>query len=157
MELAQSGMQPGQVKAGGQTAELMTTALATFNRLPAEKKSSPVVAYQISRAERMLGNYSVAIGSLEAMLKTKPMMIDAQVEAALAYEQWATTLPPKFAPKSYAKSIHGAKPDDGKNVIWGWGKISQLTSRDEKHRGTFFHARYHLALCRYSWGKSTQR
>lgn len=156
MELSESSIPPGQIKAKGQAAELLTTAVATFDRLSDEKKNSPIVAYQIGRAKRLLGEYGDAINTFLSLLKTKETMIDAQVEAALAYEQWAQSLPPKFAAKSFGKAIGGAKPQKGKNVIWGWGKISQLTSRNAENRATFFDARYHLALCRYQWGKSTK-
>ena len=82
-------------------------------------------------------------------------MLDAQVEAALAYEQWAATAPPKFAAKVYEAAFTGARPDaKGKNVIWGWGKISQETSRNPKFRDRFFNARYHVALCRFLSGKA---
>ena len=156
MELAESSMEPGEIKAQGQAAELLTTAVATFDRLSAEKKKSPIVAYQIGRAKRLLGDYGTAINNFLSLLKTKETMIDAQIEAALAYELWAKSLPPKFAAKSYAKAIGGAKPESGKNIIWGWGKISQLTSRNPANQAAFFDARYHLALCRYQWGKSTK-
>ena len=44
---------------------------------------------------------------------------------------------------------------DGQNVVWGWGKISQLTSsRSQAPRDAFFNARYHVALCRFLWGKA---
>jgi tetratricopeptide (TPR) repeat protein len=156
MELSESSMQPGRIKATGQSAELLKTAAETFERLSDEKKKSPIVSYQIGRVQRLLGKYGDAINTFLSLLKTKETMIDAQVEAALAYEQWAQTLPPKFAAKSYSKAIGGAKPQGGKNVIWGWGKISQLTSRNAQNRATFFDARYHLALSRYQWGKSAK-
>jgi hypothetical protein len=157
MELAESSIQPGQIKADGQAAELLTDAVATFERLSDEKKNLPIIAFQIGRAKRLLGEYGDAINSFASLLETKATMIDAQVEAALAYEQWAQSLPPKFAAKSYDKAIGGAKPNNGKNVIWGWGKISQLTSRSADNQEIFFDARYHLALSRYLWGKTTKR
>ncbi|KAA1259678.1 hypothetical protein LF1_22130 [Rubripirellula obstinata] len=156
MELSESSLEPGQTKATGQAADLLTTAVETFDRLSDEKKSSAIVTYQIGRAQRLLGEYGNAVKTFASLLKTKETMIDAQVEAALAYEQWAQTLPPKFAAKSFGRAIGGAKPQNGKNVIWGWGKISQLTSRNADNRDTFFDARYHLALCRYQWGKAVK-
>ncbi|TWT52479.1 hypothetical protein Pla22_01030 [Rubripirellula amarantea] len=155
MQLGESTMNPGETKAIGNAAELMTAALSTFEKISGEEKSSPSVIFQMGRAQRLLGQYSASINSFEGLLKTMPTMIDAQIEAATAYEQWAATLPPKFAPKSYAKALNGAKPDaKGNNVIWGWGKISKQTMGNEKFRDTFFDARYHLALCRFLWGKA---
>lgn len=157
MELGQSSIPPGQNKASGQSEQLLKTAVETFGQLSKTKQESAVVAFQIGRANRLLGDYGNAINSFEGLLKTKPTMIDAQVESALAYQQWAQSLPPKFAAKSFGKAISGAKPNNGKNVIWGWGKISQLTSRNPGNQETFFTARYNLALSRYLWGKSAKR
>ncbi len=85
------------------------------------------------------------------------MMLDAQIEAALAYEQWAGTVKPQFAGKAYESALNGGRPNAQKqNVIWGWGRISQLTQRDPKYKAKFFEARYHVALCRYLWGQRTK-
>ena len=82
-------------------------------------------------------------------------MLDAQVEAALAYEQWAATAPPTVQSRVYQAALAGARPDaNKKNVIWGWGKISQETSRNPRFKERFFDARYHVALCRFLAGKA---
>jgi hypothetical protein len=84
------------------------------------------------------------------------MMLDAQVAAALTYEQWAQVVPAKFTVAAYDKALGGGKPDaQGKNLIWGWGKVSRLTGRDPKYKDMFFNARYHVALCRYLSGKKS--
>jgi len=85
------------------------------------------------------------------ILAAKPTMIDAQEEAALAYEQWAATLPPKFAPSAYRSALSGGK----EKIVWGWGKISQMAQRNPAFRERFFNARYHVALCRYLQGKTS--
>ena len=156
MDLAEASMPPGATQAKGLAADLLTTAVQTFKRLGEQAADeSMVVDFQTGRAQRMLGNYKQAINTFEALLKEKPTMLDAQVEAALAYEQWAATAPPKFASKVYDAALAGARPDaKGKKVIWGWGKISQETSRSPKFRDRFFNARYHVALCRFLSGKA---
>ena len=101
--------------------------------------------------------YSSALQVFEALLKEKPTMLDAQTEAALTYEQWARApkVPPNIVAKIYQAALSGARPDaNEKNVIWGWGKISQETSRNPKFQDRFFNARYHVALCRFLAGKA---
>lgn len=157
VQLAESSMENGQQADATQTTELLETAIATFQQVEDLGVKSETLTYQVGRAQRMAGQYGDAIKSFTELLSQKPMMIDAQVEAALAYEQWAAKLPPKFAPKSYQKAIGGAKPAaDGKNAIWGWGQISQLTSSAPQYRPVFFDARYHLALCRFLMAKSSK-
>lgn len=155
MDLAEASMPGGAAQATGLAADLLKTAVATFERLGQQEASdSLVVQYQLGRAQRMLGNYSTSLDVLETLLKEKPTMLDAQTEAALAYEQWAAKAPPGVQSKVYQAALAGARPDANKrNVIWGWGKISQETSRNPKFHDRFFNARYHVALCRFLAGK----
>jgi tetratricopeptide (TPR) repeat protein len=151
-------MQANQAKAAGQAEELLKTAVETFERLKEMSEDTPLtVDYQLGRAQRLLGNYKNAIDIFEELLTEKPMMLDAQMEAALAYEQWAAVVPPKFAGRAYESALGGGRPNaEKKNVIWGWGKISQLTSRNPQFRGKFFESRYHVALSRFLWGKAVK-
>ena len=154
IQLAESSLQPNQTKVTGSGAELLKTALATFEKLSAERLQSTEVIYQIAQAHRLSGNYGDAINSYEILLKQKPTMINGQMEAALTYELWAGTLPPHYASKSYTRAFKGAKPDaKGKNRIWGWGRIGQITNGREDFREEFFDSRYHLALCRFLAGR----
>jgi tetratricopeptide (TPR) repeat protein len=156
IELAESSMGPNKIKADGQSAELLKTAVTTLETLKQKaKQPSLTIDYQLGRAQRMLGNYKQSIDTLDGLLTQKSMMLDAQIEAALAYEQWAAVVPPKFAGNAYKSALKGGRPNaKQENTIWGWGKIGQLTMRDPKHKATFFEARYHVALCRYRWGKA---
>ncbi len=158
MDLAEASMQPNETKAVGQAAELLKTAVSTFQRLKEQSDDAPLlIDFQLGKAERLLGNYKNSIDIFETLLSEKPLMLDAQMEAALAYEQWAAIVPPKFAGKAYASALNGARPDDKKqNVIWGWGKVSQMTGRDPNYKAMFFDSRYHVALCRFLWGKAVK-
>jgi tetratricopeptide (TPR) repeat protein len=158
LAIASISMQPNDAKATGQSAELLATAVATFQRLQETAGETPLtVDYQLGRAERLLGNYKNALDIFEQLLTEKPMMLDAQMEAALTYEQWAAVVPPKFAGRAYESALNGGRPgDDGKNLIWGWGKVSQLASRQPQYRDKFFESRYHVALCRFLWGKAVK-
>ena len=154
IQLAESGKEPGQSKITGPGTELLKTALTTFDKVSAERQATPQIMYQRAGAQRQMGDYGNAIKTYTELLQAKPMMIDAQMHAAMTYQLWAASLPPKFAKKSFIKAISGAKPNaKGKNIIWGWGRIGQLTNGREQFREEFFDSRYHLALCRFSAGK----
>ncbi len=158
IDLAEASMQPGVNKANGQAAELLVTAVSVFDRLKQNVNAEVplTVDFQVAKANRLLGKYSDSINAFASLLAQKPMMLDAQMEAALAYEQWAAVVPKKFTALAYNKALLGGKPDaKKKNIIWGWGKVSQLTSRDLKYEDMFFEARYHVALCRYLAGKQS--
>ncbi len=158
MDLAEASMQPNQTKAKGRAAELLNSVVVTFDRLKKEsKKASPEVSFQLGKANRLLGNYAKSIDVLAGLLSETPMMLEPQIEAALAYEQWAGEVKPQFVKKAYESALNGARPDaQNQNVIWGWGQISQVTQRLPKYRAEFFEARYHVALCQYRWGQRTK-
>lgn len=159
MQLGESSMGPNEIKAQGQAAELLASATKTFEALRTQMgpDSTPSLKYQLGRANRLAGEYKQAIDLFEEILKATPMMLDAQIEAAKSYQQWAAGIEPKFATKAYESALLGARPGpDGKNVIWGWGKISKLISGKQEFRDSFFEARYQIALCRFMMGKTRQ-
>ena len=158
VDLAKTSMPSGTMKATGQSAELLKTAVSTFQQVKAGSPDVPLqVEFQLATAQRLLGDYGAAVKGYAAILSKKPTMLDAQVDAALAYEQWAQIVPEKYTVAAYQKALNGGKPDaKGKNLIWGWGKVSQLTSLDAKYQDMFFNARYHVALCRYRAGKKSK-
>ncbi|MEM9587910.1 MAG: hypothetical protein AAGA03_11580, partial [Planctomycetota bacterium] len=156
MNLAEASMPPGQAQAVGQSKDLLDLAVKTFGDLQGKVKGDRKLALemQLARANRLTGNYAAAINTLAEILKEKPTMLDAQIEAALSYEQWAGKLDPKIAVRAYKSAIMGGRPDaNKKNIIWGWGRISQTINGRPQYRTQFFDARYHLALCRYLSGK----
>ena len=159
MQMGETAMLPGQVRAQGQAKELLDTSIKTLAALVATQGNAATapLKFQLAKAHRLNGEYKQSIDLFENILSGNGMMIDAQVEAAKAYEQWAGSLAPEKAGKAYESALLGARPDkDGKKTIWGWGKISKLVSGQEKFRETFFDARYHVALSRYLMGKSSK-
>lgn len=137
-------------------------AIATYERILAKDAQDPKfiddgleiqTRMRIAQSKRNLGgheDYKAAINAFEEILKKKPMMLNVQVEAAHTYQQWAKTGKADL----YKLAMGGARPgDDKKNVIWGWGKISQLTARNEAFSSTFHESRYNLALCRFRYAE----
>ncbi|MDA9840998.1 hypothetical protein N9C08_04115, partial [Rubripirellula sp.] len=134
----------------------LASASNTFNSLMEQDGGDTlVIRFQQGKALRLMGEYAEALNVIEGLLKEKSSMLDAQIEAALAYEEWAAKAPPAVQSRVYQAALAGARPDSSKkNVIWGWGKISQETSRNPRFQDRFFDARYHVALCRFLAGKA---
>ncbi len=159
LQMGESSMAAGDKVAVGQAKELIESAVTTFENLKKESRDLPLnVEFQLGRGYRLLGRYSESIKTLENILLKKSSMLDAQVEAALAYEQWAAVTKPEYAAAAYKSALMGARPNanDPKkaNTIWGWGQISILASRDPKFSEVFFDARYHVAFCRFMMGNA---
>lgn len=157
LEMAQS-LTPPEGKPEGQAATLVASASKALQELTRDEDSASLAnRYQFARSLRLQGEYKRSIDTLASILSESPNMLDAQIEAARAYEQWAADINPKYRSQAYQAALVGARPDSsGKNVIWGWGKISQMTSRAPKYRERFFEARYHVALCRFLMGRASE-
>ncbi len=158
-QLGESSMGSNEARAQGQAAELLASSIRTFQSLREQlgDKTPASLLFQLGRAYRLSGEYKQAIDLFEQILKGSPTMLDAQVEAAKAYEQWAGAVDAKYAARAYETALNGARPGpDGKNIIWGWGRISQMVSGRPEFRDQFFEARYRVALCRFLMGKASQ-
>ena len=152
MVMGKEAMKPGETKATGDAAELIESAAELFKGLMGEDLSK---RFQYAQALRLSGQYKTSLAELEAILKKNQMMLDAQIEAAVAYELWAgEQKTAKIASRVYNAALSGGRPAaNGKNVIWGWGLISKQTNGKAAYREKFFDARYHVGLCRYLEGK----
>lgn len=114
---------------------------------------------RLAKCLRRLGQYKEALKWITLVLTEKPMMVDAQVEAAYICQAWGAE-----EPKYYIHAIRGglkAKGKDGKEFIlpiWGWGKMARMVqprmSSDSTFRNIFHEARYNLALCRFEYAKT---
>ncbi|MCO8124816.1 hypothetical protein NHH03_23970 [Stieleria sp. TO1_6] len=158
--MGESLMEPGQMKANGQAAELISQSIATFTALTDQDDLTTL--YLTGHSQRLVGQYQAAIDSFEKLLLKNPLMLEAQMEAAQAYETWASELPPNTAYKAYKVALEGGrKGPNKKNTIWGWAEISTKTSkqinRNENFKEKFFESRYHVALCLYLMGKAAKR
>lgn len=97
---------------------------------------------------RQIGRYDEAIDIFAAVLRERNMVLNIQVEAAKTFQQSGTS----GNAEGYMKAISGDVPDgNGKNILWGWGRIAKLVSKNEKYRSTFHQARYSIARCRYQY------
>ncbi len=99
--------------------------------------------------------FDKALEVYEALLTESPVMLNVQVDAAKAYQLWAGM---PNSEKLYERALLGARPDPAtkKNVIWGWRKIGDTTSRYPKFKEVFHEARYNQAICRLEFASSKQ-
>lgn len=158
-QLGESSMGKHEQRAQGQAAELLASSIQTFQSLREQlgDQAPASLLFQLGRAYRLSGEYKQAIDLFEEILKRSPTMLDTQIEAAKAYEQWAGAVDAKYAARAYETALNGARPGpNGKNIIWGWGRISQMVSGRPEFRDQFFEARYRVALCRFLMGKASQ-
>lgn len=106
---------------------------------------------QLGQCLRRLGEYQRAIEIFDTLLAQRESMLDVQSAAAGAYLDWAVAT---SDPKLFATAIGGGNPvsETGKNRIWGWSKLAQLTGRvmrqNPKFRDVFFEAWLNIARAR---------
>lgn len=113
------------------------------------------IRLHLARTKKKLAKFTTARDLYKEVLTEKNMTLDVQVEAAKLYQEWAA-FPGKEA--LYQKAISGAEPDPktGKNIIWGWGRMFQITARYPQFRNVFHEARYNLALCYLNMSKAAK-
>ncbi len=117
---------------------------------------------RMATTEASVGNFETAIGLFKDLLEAKESMLNVQVMAAKTYQDWAKYLNDNKQPgaiATYKKAMSGTheKYDErtkrDQNIIWGWGKLSQITARYEQFADTFHESRINLARCRLECGK----
>lgn len=104
------------------------------------------IKIRLARCLRRLQRYDDALKLLLAVLEEKPMMIDAQVEAAYTYQARGAQ-----KPAYYQLAMFGSRKYQ---QFWGWGRIANRVSSSPRHAGVFHEARHNLALCRMELGQS---
>jgi hypothetical protein len=112
------------------------------------------VRMRLASIQRRLGAYEQAIQAFTEILTTNNMMVNIQVEAARALQAGATAGQTSW----YDRAVRGdSRGPDGKQVIWGWGKISKIAAAQmyrgpeykAKYQDTFYDARLQMAQCQY--------
>jgi hypothetical protein len=129
--------------------ERMLEVAAKDPKYQAQPESLLGARLRLAECYHRSGNFDDAIKTLVTVLRQKPMLITAQVQAAEIYQDLGSS-----DSKGYALAIAGSNPGkDGKNAIWGWNKISQVVSKaminDPKYEETFHLSRLNMAEARY--------
>jgi Tfp pilus assembly protein PilF len=108
------------------------------------------VRLRLADCRRRAGDFDGAVKTLVDVLREKQTRLNVQVQAAEMYQAHGAV-----EPNGYAMAISGtAKGRDGKNVVWGWAKISQLTLNRPEFEEIFHKARLNLAEARYKYSQS---
>jgi hypothetical protein len=135
-------------------------ALATYQtildkvKFDDPKRKTQILLRQ-ANAYRRLFQFSKARDIYRDVLKASNTMLNIQVEAAKLHQEWAALVKDEDKAALYLRAMAGAEKDPatGKNVIWGWGRLFQVASKDPKFRDVFHEARYNLALCRFNMSR----
>ncbi len=117
--------------------------LLTMETSQKDEKAEIGLKVRLSKCQRRLGNYKDAINQLIGILSANDKLLEAQVEAAYTFQEWAET-----DPKYYAFAILGWRDKSNAQVVWGWGHLANMVSRNPQLRDTYHEARFNLADCR---------
>jgi tetratricopeptide (TPR) repeat protein len=135
----------------GKAKPLMEIADAAFTKIAAKPPQELIDAkrkpdenqFKLAQAKSGAGKFEEAHAIYAKALATNPNNITFQVEAAKNLQLWSNGKDVELI----KKSIFGAEPNAKKeNAIWGWGKISTVTSgRLANFKEIFFEARLNIA------------
>jgi tetratricopeptide (TPR) repeat protein len=130
--------------------EKMFTVAAKDPKFKDQPETLVGIRLRIADCRRRSGDFDAAIKTLIGILQDKAARLDVQVKAAELYQVHGAT-----DPTGYALAITGSTPGrDGKNIVWGWAKISQLTTNRPEFESTFHQARLSMAEARYKYALS---
>ena len=103
------------------------------------------VRVQLARCQRSQGKFKEALNQLLEVIRARPNSLEAQLEAAYAFQEWAAE-----DSSRYALAIRGyqAKSEPPAH-IWGWGLLARKVQSADKFQETFYEANYNLASCTY--------
>jgi len=103
------------------------------------------ITMRIASAKRQQGDFEEAVETFANILKKNNSMLNVQVEAARALQDWAAA----GQDEKYFIALRGDRlnaTNDG-YVIWGWAMIAKRTAQSN-YEQEFFEARYNIAFCR---------
>ncbi len=128
-----------------QAAKYYERSIAAFENLLSLSSLDPQLATQIkvrlASVKTQKRDFQDALDNFKEVLAKTPTAVNVQVEAARLLQRWAGSDPAK-----YAQAISGI-PSGGKGILWGWGKIANVTLPHKQFRDTFYEARYEMAKC----------
>ncbi|WP_157732094.1 hypothetical protein [Thermogutta terrifontis] len=152
------GLDPGGPTVPEQAKEYYTKAMRTYLELIDKCQKDPqfgppdattALKVRLASALRGLRLYDKALAIIINVIdkEGKENRLDAQLEAAQIYQEWAEQ-PGKEEYYEYA--IRGGYEKNGRYLIWGWGGIARRVAVNyAKYQDIFHQARYNLALCRF--------
>ncbi len=177
--IAQTNLQLGQGLRGKDAARYYQQAENAYRTLLKKADKDPKFAPKpiaVLATKKRLADclqaqkkYAEAFEQYTSILKTKPNMLELQLAAASALQQWGTE---DENAKRLEESIRGSMPQANKNnLVWGWLRLASIadqakrksekkaagkpdtTGKVAKYQNLFFEARYHVAQARFAAAK----
>jgi tetratricopeptide (TPR) repeat protein len=108
---------------------------------------------QMANTYRDVGDFVSASKMYKEILAKNPALVNVQMEAAYNYQLWAGAADDPKITKMYEPAIVGVV-EGTKQDVWGWRKIAEKLSGNEKFVAQYFECRYNLSYCRYKYAMS---
>lgn len=138
----------------GAAMKLYEALLAKTTGKPAdstEGKSRMGLRFEIAKCQRRLGMFKEALAFYEEILQTAPKNMEAQIEAAKTYQDWAEVSGDRQHWR-YAMAggpVRKTSSGDKESSIIGWAGIAlELRNPNGKYAKEYYDSRYNLELCR---------
>lgn len=133
--------------------QLMAISEEAFSKVATKSEADLIAAgrkpddfqFKLALAKSGAGKFEEAHKIFVQSLTKSASNLTIQVEAARNLQSWSAGTNVDLLNKSY----RGTEPDaKKKNIVWGWGQISQVTSsRINQFKDVFFESRYNIAKC----------
>lgn len=141
-------------------ATALTSLLSKVAREPSFAQDQPLdgIKLRLSACQRQLKQFVEAYKLIAEVLKAKNQALDAQIEAATLYQDWAENGGSENIGK-WDLAVNGEQPDPkGLKVVWGWAEIGKrlrlkmsqtARSADDSTEKQYIEANYNVAYCTF--------
>lgn len=113
--------------------------------IEAQPASKTAIQIRVARCLRGAGDYKAARDTLVNVLAASEVKLEAQIEAAYAFQEWGTENPVYYRPAIVGKDVN--LPGGKKVKIWGWRNLAARLGRYPKFRAYYHEALYNQAVC----------
>ena len=137
-------------------ARILNDALGMYEKFLSSddlvQKQKTSIRFRIALTRRKLGEFEEAINQLATLLGRDERQVVMQMEAARTFQMWGEK---QNRREAFARAISGDREitSQRRNLIWGWGSLSQKLGRSPSYRELFHEARYNLAVCRFAYAE----
>ena len=138
--IAQTNLQLGQGLSGDAATRYYEQAAEAYQTLLAKAKKDPKFApsplsvlatkKRLADCLQAQNDFAEAYGQYTSLLQAKPNMLELQLAAATALQQWGTE---EDDTKRLEESIRGAMPRaNKKNLVWGWLRLAAIADQAKR-------------------------
>ena len=134
-----------------------TTLQNLLDRVDLEPTLRAQIEFRMATVRRKQRKFDLSVDILRRLLSKTNKALNLQIEAATTLQLWAATGQAAQRGSLYQQAMQGdPRSRDGSQVVWGWGRIANVTANRPQFLDSFHSARINLTRCRIGLAQTKQ-